>query len=107
MSDTLTLKDLQNHLVKAIIGSVITTVILVTLAGIAFYYNTNSSISDLNITTAKLSITVDKHTEQINNTNMGMGMNSVQQIAFEKRLNGIEDGQKEILRLLIEIKKSQ
>lgn len=107
MAETLTLKDLQTHIVKAIVGSFVTSLLVTAIAFVTWYYKTNTSIDILNKTTSKLTEVVDKHTEQINNTNMGMGMNSVQQVAFEKRLNGIEDSQKEIVRLLIEIKKSQ
>ncbi len=103
-TDVLTRKDLQNHIVKAIIGSSVTSLFLIILAGVAFYYGTNAAITRLNENQIEMKKTIEIHTEQINKTNTGMGMTEVQQQAFEKRLTGIEESQKQILNVLIEIR---
>jgi uncharacterized protein HemX len=102
--ETLTLKDMQGHVVKTIVGSAITSLLIVIVAGVTFYYGTNAAIARLNEKQSDMNKTLDSHTEQINKTNTGMGMSTVQQQAFEKRLTGIEESQKQILNVLIEIK---
>lgn len=107
MAETLTLKDMQSHVIKTIIGSVITSLVAALVTGFAFYYKTTASIDRLNENQTDMKTTIEKHTEQINNTNTGMGMTVVQQQAFEKRLVNIEESQKEILKVLIEIKNNK
>lgn len=104
MAETLTLKDMQRHLIKTIMGSVITSVILAIGTGVIFYFKTNAAIDTLNTNQNEMKKTLDSHTEQINKNNTGMGMNEVQQAAFEKRLTSIEESQKQILQVLIEIR---
>lgn len=107
MSETLTLKDMQSHVVKTVIGSVVTSAIIAIGTGVIFYFRTNAAIDRLNENQGEMKKTLDSHTEQINKTNTGMGMNEVQSKAFDKRLTGIEESQKQILQVLIEIKNKQ
>jgi len=104
MSESLSLKQLQSHVIKTIVGSVVTSLLVALITGFSFYYKTNASIDKLNEGQVEMKKTIEVHTEQINKNNLGMGMTSVQQIAFEKRLNNIEEGQKEIIRVLMQIK---
>jgi prefoldin subunit 5 len=105
--EVLTIKDMQSHVVKTIIGSVLTSAILAIGTGVIFYFKTNSAIDRLNENQNDMKTTVEKHTEQINKTNTDFGMTGVQQQAFERRLTGIEESQKQILNVLIEIKNKQ
>ena len=111
MEETLSLndfkKDLQNNVIKAVVGSIVGSLLIALATGFSFYYKTNASLDRLNEIQAATTIVVNKHTELINQTINGQGMSSVQQISFEKRLTSIEDGQKEILRVLLEVNSGQ
>lgn len=107
MAEQLTLKDMQGHVVKTIIGSVVTSAIIAIGTGVVFYFRTNAALDTLNTNQTEMKKTLDSHTEQINKNNTGMGMTEVQQKAFEQRLTSIEESQKQILQVLIEIKTKQ
>lgn len=107
MAEQLTLKDMQGHVVKTIIGSVVTSAIIAIGTGVVFYFRTNAALDTLNNNQTEMKKTLDSHTEQINKNNTGMGMTEVQQKAFEQRLTSIEESQKQILQVLIEIKTKQ
>jgi predicted PurR-regulated permease PerM len=107
MAEALSLKQLQSHVIKTIVGSVITSLLVALITGFSFYFKTNAAIDKLNDNQTEMKKTIEAHTEQINKTNTGMGMSEVQQEAFEKRLTNIEEGQKEIMKLLIELKNNK
>ena len=103
MSEILTIKDVQSHVIKAIVGSAITSLFIAIVTGIAFYYGTNAAIDRLNEKQDDMNKTIVAHTDQINKATNGMGMTEVQQANFDKRLNSIEQNQKEIYNILIQI----
>jgi hypothetical protein len=103
MSEILTIKDVQSHVIKAIVGSAITSLFIAIVTGIAFYYGTNAAIARLNENQSDMKKTIEIHTDLINKATNGMGMTEVQQQNFEKRLNSIEQNHKEIYNILIQI----
>jgi len=107
MAETLTLQDMQKHVIKTIVGSAVTSLIIAIVTGMSFYYGTNAAITRLNEKQDDMNKTIQNHTDQINKTNMGMGMSEVQQQSLKERLTAIEEGQKQIMTVLIEIKNNK
>ena len=107
MAESLTLKDLQKHLIKTIVGSIAGSILLGVISGFTFYYKTTASIDRLNEKQIETSLIIDKHTDQINKATQGMGMSEVQQGAFKERLTAIEESQKQIYNVLLEISAGQ
>ncbi len=102
----LSLRDLQKHLVKTIVGSIATSILVVILGLVAFYYNTTYSVKAIQEKQTEMAITLDKHTDLINKATQNVGMSEVQQTAFNQRLNTIEESQKQIISILLEIKRN-
>jgi membrane peptidoglycan carboxypeptidase len=100
-------KELKSQVIKTIVGSIVGSLLMALALEFSFYYKTNASLDRLNEIQATTTAIVDKHTELINQTINGQGMSGVQQQNFEKRLNQIEEGQKEILRVLLEVNSGQ
>jgi len=103
MAETLTLKDMQKHVIKTIVGSAVTSLIIAIVTGMSFYYGTNAAIARLNEKQDDMNKTIQVHTDQINKATNGMGMTEVQQANFDKRLNSIEENQKQIYTILLQI----
>ncbi len=62
MADTvLSLPDLQKHLIKTIIGSIVSSVSIAIIIGISFYYRTTYSMESIQSKQTEMSVTLDKH----------------------------------------------
>lgn len=107
MESALNLKDLESHVIKTIIGSIVASLSVALITGFSFYYKTNNAIERLNESQTEIKRTVMEHTDLINKATTGMGMSDVQQKNFEQRLNNIESTQKEIYNMLIQIAANQ
>jgi predicted PurR-regulated permease PerM len=106
MAETLTLQDMQKHVIKTIVGSAITSLFIAIVTGMSFYYGTNAAITRINEKQDDMNKTIQTHTDQINKAANGMGMTEVQQANFDKRLNSIEENQKQIYTILLQINSS-
>jgi predicted PurR-regulated permease PerM len=101
--DVLGTTEMRKHVNKTIIGSSIGSLFVAMATGISFYYSTNSAIVRLNEKQDEMNKIIQVHTEQINKATNGMGMNEVQQANFDKRLTSIEENQKQIYTILLQI----
>lgn len=113
-SENLTLKSLQNHVLKALFGALTVALVSAFLTSWAFYYNTNSNLDDLNknksetsqdIKTLKTDVADIKMT--LNNTTFYTSDNKEKVKSLEAEISDIRKQQEEMIKLLYEIKSRQ
>jgi len=105
--EALTLKSLQSHLIKTVVGSVAGALIAGVIMGFSFYYKTSVTLDILNKEQTATREIVDKHTEQLNKNTQSSSISDFQIKNLDIRMTSIEKNQQEILKLLIEINASQ
>lgn len=106
-TEELSLKSLQSHLIKTVIGSVVSALIAGLIMGYSFYWQTKSSIERLTDEQKETKVLVDKHSEQLSKNNQDNSVSDVQIKNLERRMTSIENTQKDMLSVLIEINMSQ
>ncbi len=105
MESTIGQKEFSKQVTQTIIGSIISSLGVALVTGFSFYYDTNAAISIHGEKLIQQSLMIKEHSDAINKMNSNLGMTDAQAIYFEKRLNNIEEAQKEILREIRESKK--
>lgn len=105
--DNLTLKSLQSHLIKTVIGSVVAALVTAVIMGFSFYYKTSSSLEVLTKEQTETRELVNKHTEQLNKNTQSSSVSDVQIKNLEARFSSMEKTQQDMLKILIEINASQ
>lgn len=105
--ESLNLKTLQSHVIKTIVGSIVSALVLSLIVGIAFYYKTNDTLSRLTDEQQETKTIVAKHSEQLSKTNQENSVSDIQIKNLEQRMGSIEKTQEDMLRVLIEINTSQ
>ena len=110
IDEKLTLKKLQNHLIKTILGALVVTIIGAFFTSYSFYYNTISNISELNdskIETAKdikdLKIDVNEIKINLSNTGIYTSANKEQINNLNSDIKEIRKSQEEMMKILIEM----
>ena len=104
---TLTLKSLQSHLIKTVLGSVASAIVAGVIMFFIFYWNTTYTLDSLIKTTEETKAIVDKHSEQLNSSNNSNSVSNIEIKNLQQRMSAIEESQKDIVKLLIEINMSQ
>ncbi len=89
------------------VKSLALAIISACLTGLAFYYNTNNVLSSHTEKLSDHAMILKEHGDAIIKISQNMGMTEAQASYFEKRLNAIEESQKEILSEIREIKRGQ
>lgn len=105
--ESLNLKTLQSHVIKTIVGSIASALVLSLIVGIGFYWKTNDTLGRLTDEQAKTTVIVEKHSEQLSKNNQDNSVSDVQIKNLELRMGSIEKTQQDMLRVLIEINTSQ
>lgn len=104
---TLTLKSLQSHLIKTVLGSVASAIVAGVIMFFIFYWNTTYTLENLTKTTNETRAIVDKHSEQLSKSSNSNSVSDVEIKNLQQRMSAIEESQKDIVKLLIEINISQ
>lgn len=105
--ETITLKSLQSHLIKTVVGSVVAALVTGVIMGFSFYYKTSATLDVLTKEQTETREIVDKHTEQLNKNIQSSSVSDVQIKNLETRMSSMEKTQQDMLRILIEINASQ
>ncbi len=103
----LTLKSLQSHLIKTIVGSLATAVVAGLLIVYSSYWQTKDAIERLTEEQKETRILVDKHSDLLTKSTESNSVSDVQIKNLEQRMGAMEKTQQDMLRLLIEINTSQ
>lgn len=104
---SLTLKSLQSHLIKTLVACVGSSLLIVLASGFAFYYNTQNTLDKHDTQINELNMEVDKHGDLISNNSNDNNISETEMKNLDKRMSSIEENQKEIFNLLIEISSDQ
>lgn len=109
--EVLTLKTIQSHIIKATIKATITSAVSACGAAIllfvGFYYNTENRLSTNETSIKSITIVQEKQSVDINVIKEKMSADNANSSNLDKRLTAIEDSQKEIYRVLIEMVQNQ
>ena len=105
--ESLTLKSLQTHLIKATITSAVSACIVAILLMVGFYYTTNNRVSANESDIKNIIEIQDKQGVDINLIKEKMSADNANAINFDRRLNAFEENQKETNKLLLQILQSQ
>jgi hypothetical protein len=103
----LTLKILQQHLTKAILGAFGVSIVAVVIGYFAFYYNTINRLDNNEVTLGSVVKVQEKHGDMLQKLSLDYGVDKNEITNIEKRLQGVENSQIQIINLLIEIKTQQ
>lgn len=105
--ETLNLKSLQAHIIKAVIGSVVTTLFAGLIMYLAFYWQTKDTLTNLTKEQSDIRVIVDKHSDILNSSVTNNTVSDVQIKNLEKRISSMEQTQNDMMKILIEINSSQ
>lgn len=109
--EVLNLKTIQSHIIKATIKATITSAVsacgAAILLFIGFYYNTDNRLSTNETNIESLMVSQEKTAVDINVIKEKMSADNANATNLDKRLTAIEDSQKEIYRVLIEMVQNQ
>jgi peptidoglycan hydrolase CwlO-like protein len=113
-SENLTLKSLQNHVLKALFGALTVALISAFLTSWAFYYNTNNNLDDLNKNKSETSQDIKQLKSDVSDIKMTLSNttfyttdNKEKVKSLEVELSDMRKKQDEMLNLLYEIKARQ
>lgn len=115
---TLTLKELQSHVIKTIVGALAVAVIGSFITIYSFYYSTintidnlkesktetQSEIKELRISVDKINDNVNEIQTKLSNTNIYTDNNKEQIKSLNERMGNMEKKQDEMLNILYDIK---
>ena len=106
-----TLKVLEKHLVKTILGSLVIALVGALIASFAFYYNTNSNLDELNESKEEtsqdikvLKNDVSEIKTALSGTNIYTNLNSEEVKTLKAEVSDIKKQQDEMIKVLYEIK---
>jgi Co/Zn/Cd efflux system component len=103
----LTLKSLQSHLIKTIVGALAVAILGAVLTAWGSHYQTKEAIEMLTKEQQETRGIVDKHSELLSKSSESNSVSDVQIKNLEQRMTSMEKTQQDILKLLIEINTSQ
>jgi len=113
-SENLTLKSLQNHVLKALFGALTVALISAFLTSWAFYYNTNNNLDDLNKNKSETSQDIKQLKSDVSDIKMTLSNttfyttdNKEKVKSLEVELSDMRKKQDEMINLLYEIKARQ
>ena len=111
---SLTLKKLQNHLIKTMAGALAVALIGAFITSYGFYYHTTDSIEELNNSKTEsrqdikdLKIDVNEIKTSLSNTGIYTNNNKEDIKTLRQDVNDIKKSQDEMLKVLYEIKSKQ
>lgn len=104
-TQALTLKDVQTHLTKTLISSIVGASVVAILSVVGFYYNTKNTLSNQESRIESVSAMATSAEEKINGMQIDLGMNDVQQTNIDKRLTKVETKVDAIYDLLVKMNK--
>lgn len=111
MEDALTLKTLQTHLTKTTITSVVSSTVgglfLAVLLYVAFYYNTVNTLANHESKINEVIATQSVQTKDITAIKISEAEGKLNQVNLEKSLSKIEQNQKEMFELLLQVAQGQ
>jgi len=109
--DKLTLKSLQNHLIKTVLGALAVTLVGAFITSYAFHINTNNNLDELNKNKSEtkadireLKNDVAEIKTSLSNTNIYTVSNKEKAQSLENQISEIKKQQDEMVKLLYEIK---
>jgi peptidoglycan hydrolase CwlO-like protein len=109
--EQLTLKSLQNHLIKTVLGALAVTLVGAFFTSYAFHINTNNSINTLNTSKEEtqkdikaLKTDVADIKMSLSNTTFYTADNKEKVKSLENQISDIKKNQDEMLKILYEIK---
>jgi len=101
-SEHLTMQnDLKKFFVKSLFAGLLTTAGALVAGGTYFYYNTLDRLSDVEKTTIELKAVQTEHTQTLNK----VAVFEIELKNMQLQMTAIQDGQKEMYKLLFEINK--
>lgn len=103
---SLTLKDVQNHLIKTTVGSVLGATFAAIVVLMAFYYNTNNKLDNHELRLQSFDVRETSTENKLNNIEVNMGINNVQQTNLDKRMSNVEQKVDAIYNLLVKMNKA-
>lgn len=113
-SENLTLKSLQNHVLKALFGALTVALVSAFLTSWAFYYNTNNNLDDLNKNKDETSQDIKQLKSDVSDIKMTLSNttfyttdNKEKVKSLEVELSDMRKKQDEMLKILYEIKARQ
>lgn len=99
-------ESLQTHFVKTTITTLVGAGLVVLLALVTFYYNTNNRIENHETRISDVSNKEAIIESKLSNIEINMGVNNVQTTNLDKRLSGVENKIDAVYNLLLTMKKS-
>jgi peptidoglycan hydrolase CwlO-like protein len=113
-SENLTLKSLQNHLIKAILGALGVAIVAALISSWAFHYNTNNNLDELNKSKDETSQDIKQLKSDVSDIKMTLSNttfyttdNKEKVKSLEAEISDMRKQQDEMLKLLYEIKARQ
>ena len=107
----LTLKSLQNHLLKAILGALGVAIVSAITISLVFYFRTNSNLNDLNESKEEtkqdikeLKKDISEIKSSLSNTTFYTTDNKEKVKSLESQISDLKKQQDEMLKVLYEIK---
>lgn len=112
MDEKLTLKKLQNHLIKTILGAFAVAVVGAIITSYTFYNNTNYNLEELNQSKIETSQDIKELKKDLNEikislSNTGLSTNSNQKEIDELKsdIKDIKKNQEEMIKILLTMSK--
>jgi peptidoglycan hydrolase CwlO-like protein len=108
MDDKLTLKQLQNHLIKTILGAFAVAVVGAIITSYTFYTNTNYNLEELNQSKTETSQDIKELKKDVNeiklslsNTGLSTTTNQKEIDELKADIKDIKKSQEEMMKLLL------
>lgn len=103
--ETLTLKSVQAHLTKSIISTVVATSLGIVVICVAFYHNTQNTLSNHQVDISNFKTEQVQHRDQLNDIKTSVAIDNSQINSIDKRVNGIETKVDAIYNILVKMEK--
>lgn len=110
LDEKLTLKTLQTHLVKTIIGALVVTIIGAFFTSYSFYYNTISNISELNESKTETANDIKELKKDVSEIKINLSNTGIYTTANKEQINNLNNdikeirkSQEEMMKILIEM----
>lgn len=101
------MQSLQTHLIKTVVGSVVSGILVALITGFSFYYKTSASIEKLSDDQKRLEKVTIEHAEKLYKLSVKEGITEVDFKNLKDKVNSIEETQKEMYSLLLNISYEQ
>jgi cell division protein FtsL len=110
IDERLTLKSLQNHLIKTILGALVVTIIGAFFTSYSFYYNTVNNITELNESKTETANDIKELKKDVSEIKINLSETGIYTTANKEQIDNlnsdikeIRKSQEEMMKILIEM----